>query len=367
MKNKILHIVSFDNPFPPNYGGVIDVFYKIKFLFKKGYSIILHIHTNNFLIDDKLKELCLEIYVYKRNNNLLNQFSKLPFRVKSRNSNKIFNNLKKDDYPILFEGIQTTYPLYAESFENRKVYLRAHNIEHNYYLGLIKSETNILKKLAFKFEAIKLRRYENKLLPIIDVVYAISNFEYDYYLKKSIGKSAFLPVFHENEKVKNLEGKGKYVLYQGDLKVPDNIRAVKELLNLFKAIDYPLIIAGNISEKYFDKQFMGNVSALNIRYEKIIDSNHLLNLFKNAHINALFSFQNTGTKLKLINALYNSRFCLINDNMVDDRKIKKLCIVENDLSKYKEKIEHLISIDYNESSKRNEILADYYNEANQLF
>ena len=32
-KDKEVHIVSFDVPYPPNYGGVIDVFYKIKTLF----------------------------------------------------------------------------------------------------------------------------------------------------------------------------------------------------------------------------------------------------------------------------------------------------------------------------------------------
>ena len=36
---KKLHIVSFDVPFPPNYGGVIDVFYKLIELKKLGVEI----------------------------------------------------------------------------------------------------------------------------------------------------------------------------------------------------------------------------------------------------------------------------------------------------------------------------------------
>jgi hypothetical protein len=39
---KKLHIVSFDVPFPANYGGVIDVFYKIKYLHEQGVEIYLH-------------------------------------------------------------------------------------------------------------------------------------------------------------------------------------------------------------------------------------------------------------------------------------------------------------------------------------
>ena len=37
-----LHVVSFQVPFPPDYGGVIDVYYKLKALKKAGHSIILH-------------------------------------------------------------------------------------------------------------------------------------------------------------------------------------------------------------------------------------------------------------------------------------------------------------------------------------
>ena len=42
MKEQELHIVSFDVPFPPNYGGAVDVFYKIRALHKLGVKIHLH-------------------------------------------------------------------------------------------------------------------------------------------------------------------------------------------------------------------------------------------------------------------------------------------------------------------------------------
>ena len=37
---KTLQIVIFDNPCPPDYGGVIDVFYKIKALKALGVRIL---------------------------------------------------------------------------------------------------------------------------------------------------------------------------------------------------------------------------------------------------------------------------------------------------------------------------------------
>ena len=41
-QNKEIHIVAFTIPYPANYGGVIDVFYKIKALYKLGVKINLH-------------------------------------------------------------------------------------------------------------------------------------------------------------------------------------------------------------------------------------------------------------------------------------------------------------------------------------
>ena len=40
--NKHLHIVSFDVPYPPDYGGAIDVYYKLKALHEEGIKIYLH-------------------------------------------------------------------------------------------------------------------------------------------------------------------------------------------------------------------------------------------------------------------------------------------------------------------------------------
>ena len=37
-----IHIVSFDVPFPPEYGGVIDVYFKAKALSEKGLKVLLH-------------------------------------------------------------------------------------------------------------------------------------------------------------------------------------------------------------------------------------------------------------------------------------------------------------------------------------
>ena len=42
MKAKHLHIVALNIPFPANYGGAIDIYYKVKALHEIGYTIHLH-------------------------------------------------------------------------------------------------------------------------------------------------------------------------------------------------------------------------------------------------------------------------------------------------------------------------------------
>ena len=109
--NKI-HIVSFQNPFPANYGGVIDVYYKIKALKNAGYYIILHTYCyGRDKSENDLKNVADEVYFYTRKTGIISQLSFLPYIVNSRRDNKLLTDLLKDNYPILFEGLHTCFLL----------------------------------------------------------------------------------------------------------------------------------------------------------------------------------------------------------------------------------------------------------------
>ena len=53
-QNKKIHIVSFDIPYPPNYGGIIDVFYKIKTLFELGYEMARAVYQGDVWADTSI-------------------------------------------------------------------------------------------------------------------------------------------------------------------------------------------------------------------------------------------------------------------------------------------------------------------------
>ena len=82
---KHLHIVSFDIPFPADYGGVIDVFYKIKALHELGVVITLHCFEYGERQPQKeLENYCKNVFYYKRTRSILDLLSSQPFIVKSR-------------------------------------------------------------------------------------------------------------------------------------------------------------------------------------------------------------------------------------------------------------------------------------------
>ena len=61
-----LHIVSFDIPFPANYGGVIDVFYKIRALHHAGVRIQLHCFEYDRKRAPELENFCTSVHYYLR-------------------------------------------------------------------------------------------------------------------------------------------------------------------------------------------------------------------------------------------------------------------------------------------------------------
>lgn len=359
MQDKILHIVSFDNPFPPKYGGVIEVFYKIKALHEIGYKIYLHCFVNAVPSkSSELQDLCEKVYFYKNNYNPFYFFSKIPFSVISRNDKKILENLNKVEAPILFEGLKTAYFSGNKSLKNRLRILRLHNIEQDYFKGISKSEKNWFKKELYRFESRKYQNYE-KAIQNFDHVISLSYFENDYTNQK-FKNSTYIPVFHGNTKVLPLDGFGKYAIYHGDLNTSDNKKAVEYLVQIFKKRDdYKLVIASDSNEG-FVKKLIGESE--NIEFILLRNFTHLQELLKNAHINLVISFQKSGTKLKLINSLFNSRFCIINENIIDDEEVVRFCIKVTDKEELISKIDSLIALPYIDYELRKNSLENYLSD-----
>ncbi|WP_282136643.1 hypothetical protein [Seonamhaeicola maritimus] len=354
MLDKEIQIVSFNNPFPPNFGGAIDIFYKVKALSEQGVKIYLHIYHYERRDISGLKDYCEEIFLYKKDNSLIKHLSLLPFSVSSRFSSDLIENLKKKNAPIIFESIRTTNILRRESFKQTTA-VRCHNIEHDYSWGLCRSEKNLFKKLAFLVDGYKLKHYE-RILNKVDCLLSISGFESDYFNKNFKNETFYLPVFQENERVLSEKGFGKYALYHGDLAVSDNIKSALFLIDVFKDLEEPLIIASSTEVP----KVLNEIKRYdNISFEFVFKEEQLKTLIREAHINALYSFQRSGTKLKVFNALFNGRHCILNTNMVDDPDVLEVsCVVENKVE-FQKAVKHLFGKKFIITNERRELLKKY--------
>jgi len=359
MQEKSLHIVSFDTPFPPKYGGAIEVFYKVKALHDIGYKIYLHCFVNSIPTENsKLEGIVSELYFYKNTYNPFYLFSRIPFSVISRNDKSLLQNLQKNEAPILYEGLKTAYFSDDKSLKNRIKILRLHNLEQDYFFGISKSENNWIKKFLYFLEGKKYQDYEKKL-QTFDRILALSKFENDY-INQKFGNSSYIPVFHGNETVEITKGFGKYAFYHGDLKTADNRKVAKYLIEVFKEIEnYRLIIASGSNENFIRKN-IGN--ATNIEFVYLENFEKLKQLLKDAHINVILSFQKSGTKLKLVNSLFRSRFCIINENIMDDEIVADFCVKIASKEELISKINLLKTQPYVDSENKKSALENYLND-----
>lgn len=355
MKNNAeVHIVSFTIPYPADYGGVIDVFYKIKALYELGIKINLHCFQYDRAESEELKKYCKSVQYYQRPKRLKYFFSKIPFIVLTRSDNKLLDKLKQDDHPVLFEGLHTTFYLKSLISKSRTIAVRMHNIEHDYYTNLAKKEKNFFRKIFFKSEALKLKKYEKILKSDIKVA-GITEKDCAHF--KDYNKNVFLvEAFHTNNLIEILKGKGEYILFHGNLSVHENIEAAKFIIKrVCPYIEFKFIIAGKnpapelfkLSKIFSNVEIISNPSDFEMK-----------ELIQKAQINLLISFQDTGVKLKLINALFKGRHCIVNPMLTGGSCLESLCHVVDTENEIISKLNELIKADFTveEINKREESL-----------
>lgn len=364
MTENHLHIIAFDVPYPANYGGVIDVFYRVKALSEAGVKVHLHCFEYG-RGEQEILNRCHEVKYYKRDTSFGKQLSLTPFIVNSRKSEALVLDLLKDDYPILCEGLHTTAVLLDKRLRNRKVFVRAHNVEHDYYNGLAEVERCGWKRLFYHVEAWKLRRYE-PVLKNAAGIFAISQKDDDYF-KQFYNNVTLVPGFSATDSVCSETGRGEYVLYHGNLSVRENEDAAKWLIeNVFAELDLHCIVSGlNPSDKL--KKLVDTYT--NVTLMANPDDAEMIDLLRQAQVNILVTNQPTGLKLKLLNALYNGRFCLVNSDMVKGTSLDTLCVVADEPKQMIAEIKRLMEEDFTEDDieKRDAQMRQLYdNEANAL-
>ena len=110
-------------------------------------------------------------------------------------------------------------------------------------------------------------------------------------------------------------------MYHGNLSVAENNEAALYLTNnVFSKLAFKCIIAGNNPSKELQQAVL---SFKNIEIIDKTNSEHISELISNAQVNVLHTFQATGIKLKLLNALFLGRYCLGNKEMIKNTGLEE--------------------------------------------
>lgn len=355
-----LNIIALNIPWPANYGGVIDIFYKLKALHELGVKIILHAFEYERPPAPELEAYCERIYYYKRKTGLIANLSTLPYNVVSRKNALLLERLQENTYPILFEGLHSCYYLSDSRLKDRIKIVRAANIEHDYYFHLYKAKKDFIKRMFFLIESKRFARFEQQLRQA-DLLLAISESD-EASLKSRYPekKIELIPAFHANKQITSKEGKSDFILYHAKLSVVENEKAALYLIReVFSHLKQTCVIAGMDPSAELIK---AAASFSNIRIEANPSTEQMDTLIEEAQIHVLVTFQDTGLKLKLLNSLFAGRHVLVNSLMLTGTGLDTLCHRADTSSELINACNQLMEIpfDSKQIAERNEKLFPFY-------
>jgi glycosyltransferase involved in cell wall biosynthesis len=336
------------------------MFYKVRAL-SVHHDIILHYFSYKENRNARgLEGYCREIHSYERLPFYRSLPLTTPYIIGSRNNHLLAEKLMMDDYPVLLEGIHCAGLI--PSLNQKKIVLRMHNDEAEYYKRLADTEENSFKK-AYHLNEARLLRKKQLLLDNGLAMACVSKTDMDVfrtiYHKTNLH---FIPSFTPWQKPSNLEGSGNYCLYHGNLEISENIEMVFWLIkNVFRQSEARFIVAGKGAIKLPSAYVGQNTTIISDPTDDELDE-----LISNAHINILPSLNNTGLKLKMIHALMNGRHCLTNDAGVAGTYFHKAVTIANTPQAYVEQIKLLMKKPFTKemSEQRQQVAKEYNNATN---
>lgn len=365
MNKTKIHIVSFDIPYPANYGGAIDVYYKVKNLSEAGCEVYLHCYEYGDRTPQRiLDQYCKQVWYYKRQTGLSGVSFTKPYIVSSRNGEELLKNLLRVDAAILFEGVHTTYYLSHPALKDRLKLVRTQNVEQEYYRGLMGKATSLVSKAYFAVEAALLSVYENKMTDA-DAFLTVSLYDQRFFADKYPGIPAyFIPSFHSYNSVAVTPGMGDFCLYHANLGHPENREVLQFLLQ--EVVPYSnmrFVIAGrNAAPATINRCKELN----NCMLKNNPDDAEMHRLIHEAHIHVLPTFQESGIKLKLLSSLFGGRHIVVNKSMLFGTDFSNVCHIAETGKGFAAMINKLATVPFTneDMDNRKQALFQYTNSVN---
>jgi glycosyltransferase involved in cell wall biosynthesis len=302
----IINIWSMDRFETTSYGGTLEVRGQVKNAIDLGFQVVLYCWSKDEIQHPSPESIHgVQFQTLKRNQSWLKLFRTAPYIVSSRNTRIARHKSSIQRGKTIINGVHCTgMPILENSI------LRIHNPEAYYYDSLGRQSKGLIA-LYFRWESLRLKFWERKLAKEWrGMVWALTENDLRFWtgLKpRSKGKIVGPLVTFE---FKILESKpiSKSLLVPGKFSVNENENALKMSMN---ADGWDIIWAGHgLSKK--NKKFLNS----RVSYIENPTDDEISNLFKNSHATLIHAEHNLGIKIKLIQALHQSRWIIAHNYAV---------------------------------------------------
>ena len=308
--------MSFDWPWPADYGGVIDVYYRIDELLARGVRVRLHVvahEDRSATAPAHWASAGLQVFFHRRRG-AWSALSPKPYIVASRTVGSLLPNLSNGAPVILFEGIHCAGWLAHPRLGEKAQWVRVHNRESEYYRQLSEAPTTALRRLYYREEARRLRAYEARVLAQADLLLPVS--PHDETWCDSLGSGGVL--LHRSyvgpAAVELRPGRGDYALFHAALHVDDNEAAARHLMDLMRQRPaYRLVVAGRTPSAALEA-FAKTCDNVELIANPTTAKMHAL--IREAQVVLLRANHNAGYKIKLVESLAMARHVVANAAML---------------------------------------------------
>lgn len=262
---KNVALICFDNPFlKPAEGGKIGMMTRIESL-----ALLDDISVDVFMMNKASEGMVSTFpiirnvqnyFQYQMGGGLKTVFSSYPICTNKRYVEDLANEISKKEYDFaIYEGLQVAKYRFNGNVNAKKHILYFHDIESEYRLQLSKSQKNLVKKIANKFESEKFKKLENQVDENFDFLWFVSKEECERFCKEkniSTKKAMYIPFPAKKVSERISSGKNKNtMIYIGDLSLENNFSSLDWFIkNVYKTIceknkDVEFKIIGKISDE----------------------------------------------------------------------------------------------------------------------
>jgi glycosyltransferase involved in cell wall biosynthesis len=324
-------------PYPANSGGRIYTWERLKQLKKYDNKIFLFSikDKDEFVNYAELRKVCFNINMYNRPNKYINGLTNLfkPYSVISRYDknmhNDIRNLIKKNEIDLIIIDIPEML-LNCPVNNNIPKVLTQHNIEYKVFQNIAKNSKNIIKKVIFKFEYIKMKKFENKIYSsnFLDGYTFISqNDMAEFKTSYPNNNCICIPQGYEIKKGNNKLSetnimntqKQKVIVFTGKMDYEPNAQAVKWFCNDI----FPIIKESIRNIKFYIVGKNPKKEVLNLATQDIIVTGEVKDTKEYIQMADLFVIpllSGGGVKIKLFEALGNGKVVVTTDKGVEGTK-----------------------------------------------